>query len=47
MIVAAAAGRVALLVAEVVGSSAPCAIQNPNGSPLIPNIAVKFNESIM
>ena len=24
-----------------------CAIQNPNGPPLIPNIAVKFNESIV
>ena len=24
-----------------------CAIQNPNGPPLIPNIAVKFNESII
>ena len=24
-----------------------CAIQNPNGPPLIPNIAIKFNESIV
>jgi iron complex outermembrane recepter protein len=24
-----------------------CAIQNPNGPPLIPNVAVKFNESIV
>jgi iron complex outermembrane recepter protein len=24
-----------------------CAIENPNGSPLIPNVAVKFNESIV
>ena len=27
--------------------TADCAIQNPNGPPLIPNIAVKFNESII
>jgi outer membrane immunogenic protein len=27
--------------------TAECAIANPNGSPLIPNIAVKFNESIV
>ena len=27
--------------------TADCAIQNPNGPPLIPNIAVKFNESIV
>jgi iron complex outermembrane recepter protein len=27
--------------------TANCAIQNPNGPPLVPNIAVKFNESIV
>jgi iron complex outermembrane recepter protein len=27
--------------------TANCAIQNPNGPPLIPNVAVKFNESIV
>ncbi len=27
--------------------TADCAIQNPNGPPLIPNITVKFNESIV
>jgi outer membrane immunogenic protein len=27
--------------------TADCAIQNPNGPPLIPNIAVKFNESLV
>jgi iron complex outermembrane recepter protein len=27
--------------------TADCAIQNPNGPPLVPNIAVKFNESLV
>jgi iron complex outermembrane receptor protein len=27
--------------------AANCAIQNPNGPPLIPNIAIKFNESVV
>jgi outer membrane immunogenic protein len=27
--------------------TANCAIQNPNGPPLIPNVAVRFNESIV
>jgi hypothetical protein len=27
--------------------AADCAIQNPNGPPLIPNVTVKFNESLV